>query len=118
MWPLILSKQPTLESQKSSLKEDRHPWTLVHGYYAVMGGLAFEIPSSESKKFMPSSDKETWFLGPKGIKILSRHRDHRGILPNLSEEEIKSKSKANGLGKGLVCIQAIWFVAQCITRRM
>ncbi len=90
----------------------------MHGFYAVMGGIAFEIPSSELKMFMPSGDRETWFLGFAGIELLSRHQEHRRVLPNLSEEEIKSKSKANGLGKGLVCMQALWFVAQCITRRM
>ena len=85
-----------------------------------MGGIAFEIPLSNSTKFMLSSSRETWFLSPTRIKLLSEHQEHRDILPNLSEEEIESKSKANGLGKGqgLVCIQALWFVAQCITRRM
>lgn len=83
----------------------------MHGFYAEMGGIAFEIPFSESKKFIPSGSRETWFLSPDGIKLLSEHQEHRDILPNLSEEEIRSKSKANGLGKGLVCIQALWFVA-------
>ena len=89
----------------------------MHGFYAIMGGLAFEIPSSESKKFMPSGDRETWFLNSAVVKILSKYQEHRRVLPNLSQEEIKSKSKSNGLGKGLVCIQALWFIAQCITRR-
>lgn len=38
-------------------------------------------------------------------------------MPNLTEEEINAKSKASGLAKALVCIQALWFIATCITRR-
>ncbi len=119
---LILLQQPTLESQQSSLPEDRHPWTIVHGFYARMGGIAFEIPETEAKKFLPSktedTTKEFWFVSDFGIKALLRRENGRNVLPDLSEEEIKSKSKASGLAKALVCIQALWFIAQCITRRM
>ena len=87
-----------------------------------MGGIAFEIPENipESRKFLPpnSNSKETWFISQDGFHLLSAEAELRDIIPNLSEEEIKSKSKANGLTKTLVCIQALWFVAQCITRRM
>ena len=85
-----------------------------------MGGIAFEIPENipESRKFLPSNSKETWFINQDGFRILSATAKFRDILPNLSAEEIKSKSKANGLAKTLVCIQALWFIAQCITRRM
>ena len=86
----------------------------------MMGGIAFEIPENlpESKKFLPSNVSETWFVGHyNGIDFLLRHEIGRDVLPNLSEEEIKSKSKANGLAKALVCIQALWFISQCLTRR-
>ena len=83
-----------------------------------MGGIAFEMPENipESKKFLPSHHREILFLDQNFIKLLS-NSDHNDILPDLSEEEIRSKSKANGLAKSLVCIQALWFIAQCITRR-
>ena len=92
----------------------------MHGFYAIMGGIAFEIPGNipESEKFLPSQSKEFWFIGYKGVEILSKTAEYRDIVPNLSTEEIGSKSKANGLAKTLVCIQALWFIAQCITRRM
>ena len=85
-----------------------------------MGGIAFEVPENlpESEKFLPSHSKETWFVSHNGIKFLSEQGDNRDLIPNLTKEEIKSKSKANGLAKSLVCIQALWFIAQCITRRM
>ena len=83
-----------------------------------MGGIAFEIPEKipESKKFLPSHHREILFLDPNFIKHLSES-GHNEILPDLSEEEIQSKSKASGLAKSLVCIQALWFIAQCMTRR-
>ena len=81
-----------------------------------MGGIAFEISESESEKFLPSKTKEIWFIGDQGIHLLTELAQAREIIPDLSEEEIKSKSKANGLAKTLVCIQALWFIAQCLTR--
>ena len=91
---------------------------MMHGFYAIMGGLAIQIPENlpASKRFLPSDDSETWFLTPDGLKYLSRHDSTRDELPDLSEGEIRSKSKANGLAKALVCIQALWFITQCITR--
>ena len=84
-----------------------------------MGGIAFEVPENlpEPKRFLPFHDRETWFITKKGMSFLLKSDDHRDVIPNISTEEIKSKSKANGLGKTLVCIQALWFIAQCITRR-
>ena len=81
-----------------------------------MGGIAFEISESEFEKFFTSKSKEIWFIGDRGIDDLMVTEDGRKILPDLSEEEIKSKSKANGLTKALVCTQALWFIAQCLTR--
>ena len=84
-----------------------------------MGGLAIRIPDNlpESKRFLPSNDSETWFLTSDGVRHLLKQGSTHNDLPDLSKEEIKSKSKANGLAKALVCIQALWFITQCITRR-
>lgn len=49
--------------------------------------------------------------------LLKEEGTRRDEFPDLSEEDIKSKSKANGLAKGLICFQALWFIAQCLTRR-
>ena len=85
-----------------------------------MGGIAFELPEDipESKKFLLSHSKEVWFITYIGIAFLLSQADQHDMIPNVSKEEIKSKSKANGVAKTLVCIQALWFMAQCITRRM
>lgn len=84
-----------------------------------MGGLAFQIPISlpESEGFLPADFHRTWVIGPDTISLLIRQGNACNALPNLSEEEMNSKSKANELAKSLVCIQALWFIAQCLTRR-
>ena len=84
-----------------------------------MGGLALRVGEDipESERFLPSESCETAFLDSEAIPIFLADEKGRQELPNLSKEEIKSKSKANGLAKTLVCIQVSWFIAQCLTRR-
>ena len=40
----------------------------------------------------------------------------KGVFFDISSEVISDKSKANLLGKGLVCMQVVWFLIQCIAR--
>ena len=85
-----------------------------------MGGLALRVGEDihESERFLPSESCGTVFLDSDAIPFfLANDKKGRQELPNLSKEEIKSKSKANGLAKTLVCIQVSWFIAQCLTRR-
>ncbi len=91
----------------------------MHGFYAVMGGYAFLIPEDlpESKKFLPTDTRETWFLTDRTVFPLEKHDAWRKDVPNMSQEEIKPESKAGGFAKTLVCLQAFWFITQCLTRR-
>ena len=93
---------------------------MTHGFYAIMGGFAIRVPGNlpEAKEFRPAGRDEIFFLTEPGVRHLVSPEIGRDEHPNLSEEEIKSKSKANGVAKALVCVQALWFVAQCLTRRM
>ena len=82
----------------------------------MMGGLATSIPDElpATEAFVPSEACGTWFITYTGLQyLLAMGKDQ---LPSLTEEEIMSKSKANGLAKTLVCFQALWFIATCITR--
>ena len=111
------SQQPTLEAQKEAI--ERQPWTIVHGFYATMGGLATRIPENfpEAKRFLPPQARKIWFLTQPGLRLLLKRQSERDDFPDLSTDEIEAKSKASGLAKSLVCIQALWFLAQCLTRR-
>ncbi|KAL8901753.1 MAG: hypothetical protein Q9192_000388 [Flavoplaca navasiana] len=89
---------------------------MVHGFYASMGGLAISLSAHlpEADRFIPSWACGTWFITPLALSMLAQ--TDKGQMPRLTEEEIKSKSKANGLAKALVCAQAMWFLTTCLTR--
>ena len=84
-----------------------------------MGGIALHVPENlpKTRSFLPPAHRGTWFLDGDAIIGLLKTQNGRNDLPNLSEAEIRSKSKANGLAKTIVCVQALWFIAQCLTRR-
>ena len=113
-------QQPTLEMQQTVHHPERYPWTMVHGFYASIGGLAIHISEElpEEDRFAPLGSNEYWSLTNYGLEMLLKRDEARIKIPNLSKEEINSKSKANGLAKSLVCLQALWFIAQCLTRCM
>lgn len=87
-------------------------WTPVHGFYAVMGGFAFDT-STTDQPFLPDPRTRA-ALTTAGLSFLLEHEPD--LLPAISEEQIKDKSKADGLQKLLICVQATWFCASCITR--
>ena len=99
------------EFQSQAFKR-RHPWTHVHSFYVIMGGFAFDT-SSAKPNFLPHG-RSRLTLRIRALKYLVEHAPH--LIPDLSEEEIRDKSKADGLAKLLVCLQGIWFCLQCIVR--
>lgn len=91
-------------------KKPSHPFTLVHGFYAVMGGYVVDT-SDDEQGFLPNG-KHTATLTPGGVRIIACHAPK--LLPNISKEQIQDKSKADPLVKTIVCLQATWFCAQCV----
>ena len=81
------------------------------GFYAIMGGFVIEIEGEKS--FFPNQRRSMTLTG-KGIQYVAEH--FPTLFPNVSEEDIADKSKAGRLRKSTVCIQAGWFITQCITR--
>ncbi|KAL8721412.1 MAG: hypothetical protein Q9181_007707 [Wetmoreana brouardii] len=75
-----------------------------------MGGFAL---ASSNDAFLPNGLTRST-LTPSGLQFLLRHEPD--ALPDISAEQIKDKSKADGLKKTVVCIQALWFCIQCVTR--
>jgi hypothetical protein len=83
-----------------------HPWTLSHSFFAGMGGSAVD-----SSDFIPGQD--LLYLTTAGAQ---RIVELGYQLPDLPEEAIKDKSKADALGKILVCLQAGYMIFQVIGR--
>lgn len=75
-----------------------------------MGGLAL---APANKNFLPAG-VDKLILTATGIRFLYQHAPE--LIPEISEEDIKDKSKADGLEKFLICAQATWFCASSIAR--
>ncbi|THU97494.1 hypothetical protein K435DRAFT_796443 [Dendrothele bispora CBS 962.96] len=96
----------------SDFSSREHQWTLVHSFYACMGGFAFDA-GRQQDSFLPDNQTRA-VLTPAGIKFLMKYAPE--VIPDVSEEDISDKSKASGLAKLLVCLQAIWFCIQFFAR--
>ncbi|KAK3632039.1 hypothetical protein LTR22_020779 [Elasticomyces elasticus] len=90
----------------------RHPWTIVHSHFALMGGFAIDLPASDHN-IVPGKP-ERLRLTIEGLKLMASIDPK--LLPDISREAIQDKSKASPLAKTIVCLQALWFCVQCITR--
>ena len=75
-----------------------------------MGGLVIDPTCRD--RFIP--DNAQMALTSNGVSFLLAHEPD--MLPDISEEEIKDKSKSDSLAKTIACVQAIWFCVQCIAR--
>jgi hypothetical protein len=84
----------------------KHPWTLAHSFFAGMGGFAVD-----SGDFV--SGQDYLYLTTAGVR---RVVELGHTLPDLRKEAIFDKSKADSLGKILVCLQAGYMVFQVIGR--
>ena len=101
------------DAPPSETSQRRAPrWTIVHGFYVVMGGFAMDSSTSE-EPFLPEGRTRV-ALTPDGVRFLLEHEPNS--LPNISTEQIQDKSKADSITKTLVCAQALWFCIQCTSR--
>jgi hypothetical protein len=76
-------------------------WSLVHGFFAIMGGFMVMVDGVPVYPAVPG-----W--GNMAITDFD--------FPDIPEEEIRDKSKGDGLSKGLVLLQLIWFATRVIAR--
>lgn len=103
---------PAQIEQENNVRR-REPWTPVHSFYTIMGGFVFEPPGNpEPRQFR--SGREEVAIDQSLLLWLSENEPD--MIPNISSGHIKDKSKANGLAKFLVCVQAVWYGIQVVTR--
>jgi len=104
---------PTSSDSTNSNSADVQPderWrkiSMVSAFYIVMGGFAFDVRDLSDHKYIA--------LTPHGFMAFAR----AGLItPDiLKDEDIADRSKANQLGKLLVCVQALWMVVNCVARK-
>ncbi|KAK0511034.1 hypothetical protein JMJ35_006586 [Cladonia borealis] len=107
------SAEPTtLADGKTNLKTRRHPWTMTHSFYAIMGGFAFDTSDAEPN-FLPNH-RSRLCISVYGLSYIAKKAPE--LIPEIAEQQIKDKSKADSMAKFIVCLQALWFCVQCITR--
>ena len=115
---LRLDKYPAVpdnvapSEQESDVTDRRHRWTHVHSFFALMGGFVFDTSGATPNFLLDGTTRLS--IRPEGLHYIAENAP--SLLPDISEEDIRDKSKADGLAKFLVCLQAIWFCTQCISR--
>ncbi|KAK3984083.1 hypothetical protein QBC44DRAFT_337640 [Cladorrhinum sp. PSN332] len=108
----VEAQQPVAKKDDKNQRKRRNQWTMTHSHYAVMGGFAILTKSSRGD-FSPNGWKRVT-LTALGILHLAEH--YPELLPDISVGDINDKSKANGLAKTIIILQASWFSAQCLSR--
>ncbi|KAK4102299.1 hypothetical protein N658DRAFT_506487 [Parathielavia hyrcaniae] len=78
-------------------------WTLVHGFFADMGGFLLASPDHDP---FPVNSEQLHYLVTHG------HVDY----PDMSKAEIKALSKTDGLSKLIVLWQVLWFTVSELQR--
>lgn len=87
---------------------------MVHSFYVLMGGFVVDISElPDNEKFFPLF-RNRLTLTPKTILFLAEHEPSLLDIP--SEADLRDRSKANGITKVIVCLQATWFLVQFISR--
>lgn len=104
--------------QDASRRRRRHAWTQKHGFFGTMGGFGLHIPPlPDDIRFLPKVDDEAHFIiTAAGLQFIADFPEAIDNIPDISVEEIDARGRASWLEKLIVCGQACWFIAQCITR--
>lgn len=105
-------EQLTAQQLGDSIKQE---WTLVHSYYAQMGGLLYREPGEPDGLVFTAShltSRHTWDWENGGTD------EHPLMRLVLGKEDIEDKSKADWLSKGLAILQGLWFIFNVIARHV
>jgi len=78
-------------------------WTMMHTYYALMGGLVVQSADGARYGFTWIDLRWLW-----QINVID--------LSDMERKDIKDRSKADAMAKGFNCAQAAWFLIQIIGR--
>ena len=96
--------QHTSSTSPATMTEEPKTYTLGQAFFIVAGGLAIETKSFRKEPYLT--------VTPAGAVELAR----LGLLSPVEEEVINDKTKADPITKALVCVQAAWFIVQCVAR--
>jgi hypothetical protein len=86
--------------------DNRYEWTDVHSFFAGIGGFVLDHSGRSSKIECPS-------LTPEAIV---RTASQEPELLDVSQASIEDRSRSDGFGKILVCIQASYLILEVLGR--
>ena len=89
----------------------KHEWTTTHSFYACMGGFVIDTANPLMEPYTRDSPRLS--LGCRGVLFVAKNG---GYIPDISKDAIFDRSKADNVGKCLVCLQAGWAIVQCVSR--
>lgn len=98
--------------RKLSKEPESHDLGRQCAYFAIMGGYTFR-----PLKKLEGLDNE-YTLAPEGLAFLMRENIITPASFTTHRPEVADKGKSDMLAKLLVCIQALWMVVNCISRRL
>lgn len=106
----LLEARNNSKQMQEYASKDGVIWSLTHSYYANMGGFVVRNPLADKTIY-----HDPYHLTGHEIFKL-REEGHITKLPNITEAEIKDKSKGDMLGKLIALGQIVWSTIQIITR--
>ncbi|KAG0695929.1 hypothetical protein DFH29DRAFT_879711 [Suillus ampliporus] len=80
-----------------------YEWTQTHSFFVIMGGFMLYVDGEPYRTLSPDD-------------LLKLLQDKHIDVPTLTAKQISDRSKGNTISKGLVMLQAAWFVLQLISR--
>lgn len=78
-------------------------WKMPHAFFVIMGGFHFYNKARPGHPLSP----------PQAVELVKR-----GHLVAPTSDELANQSKGDALSKGVAILQTLWFVMQCIARRI
>ncbi|KAH6603486.1 hypothetical protein Trco_008261 [Trichoderma cornu-damae] len=112
----LLAARQSREEMKGYAEEDGVTWSLIHGYYANMGGFIIRSkPGGGGGGGGGKAYHDPYHVDAYAIYRL-RLRNHLPRLPDVSVDEIQDMSKGDALVKTIAVGQILWTVLQVIAR--
>ena len=95
------------KNEKTKGSSSSNAFSMTYGFYVVMGGLVVDVSDIyDDIKYMT--------LTPSGVIELAKTCSTDDFF--VKDQTIRDKSKADNLAKGLVLLQVLWALGQCISR--
>ncbi len=91
-------------------------WTLTHQFFLNMGGLCLRSPSGTYLQLGAIDIIRAVERSHNGDKKTANHIDWMSELEELTADQINDLAKSDTLTKLIACGQALWLVAQVVSR--